>query len=143
MANKKLITESDMPLDQKTLVLMLCTAQEQQMEMTRIIQDLNLSLAQLQMLHSLSQAPGNSMTVNQLKSFMVTESSNVSRALNKLVEAGYVTKDRLQTDQRTVLVSITPAGHETHEEADRRLIHHRLPLNPEETEQLYALLRKL
>lgn len=143
MAKKSLITESDMPLDQKTLVLMLCTAQEQQMEMTRKIQDLHLSLAQLQMLHSLSFAPEGRMTVNQLKSFMVNEASNVSRALNKLVEAGYVTKDRLTSDQRTVLVTITEAGHAAHEEADRRLINHRLPLSPGETQQLYALLQKL
>ncbi|RED46190.1 MarR family winged helix-turn-helix transcriptional regulator [Aestuariispira insulae] len=143
MAKKNLIIDSDMPLDQKALVLLLCTAQEQQMEMTRIIQDLNLSLAQLQMLHSLAQVPNGTLTVNQLKDFMVNDASNVSRALNKLVEAGYVTKERSTTDQRTVMVTITKDGHAAHEEADRRLIKHRLPLSAAETETLYGLLAKL
>lgn len=144
MANKKLIINSDMSTEQKVIGLLSCIAQEQKVEMTRLIRPTSLSLLQLQLLHALSFAPDGTLTVNQLKAAMIDDTPNVSRTLNKLVEAGYITKERSTEDQRTVYITITEAGHKAHKDADKQILKHvSLGLTDKETELLYKLLLKL
>ena len=142
MANKDLIIESTaLSIEEKVIALLACIAQEQRVEMSRLISDTKLSLLQLQLLHELS-ADGP-MTVTQLKNALVDDSPNVSRTLNKLVEAGYVSKERSVQDQRTVFVSITPSGEKAHVEAEKRLVGISTGLTKRELDQLYRLLVKL
>ena len=143
MANKELITESDLSTEHKVLALLACIAQEQKVEMSRLIKHTELSLLQLQLLHTLSTVPTGCLTVNQLKQAMIDDSSNVSRALNKLMDKGYIVKERSLEDQRTVFITITPAGHQAHEDADKELLTMSLGLSDGELEQLYGLLLKL
>lgn len=144
MANKALITESaDLTTEQKVMALLACLAQEQKAHMDRLLRESRLSVLQLQILHVLSKAPGGRMTVNQLRGFMVDDSPNVSRTLNKLVDTGFVTKERSAEDQRTVFVAITPDGEAAHVSADERLLEVSTGLSDRELEQLYRLLKKL
>ena len=123
--------------------LLACVAQEQKAEMTRLLKPTDLSMVQLMLLHSLSHSPDKTLTVNQLKQTMVDESPNVSRALNKLSDKGYITKTRSTEDQRTVYISITDAGEQAHIEGDSHLMTMSLDLPKEELEQLYKILSKL
>lgn len=56
MANKKLIIDSDINLDSKTILLLLCTAQELNADITRTLKQFNLSFIQLQILHALAES---------------------------------------------------------------------------------------
>ena len=123
--------------------LLACVAQEQKAEMTRLLKPTDLSMVQLMLLHSLSHSPDKTLTVNQLKQTMVDESPNVSRALNKLSDKGYITKTRSTEDQRTVYISITDAGEQAHIEGDSQLMKMSLNLPEKELAQLYKLLSKL
>ena len=87
MANKKIIIDSKIDLDSKIVLLLICTAQELNVDMTRKLKQFNLSIIQLQILHALSESEKGELTVNQIKSVMVDESPNVSRALNKLMNS--------------------------------------------------------
>jgi DNA-binding MarR family transcriptional regulator len=51
------------------------------------------------------------LTAGELKTRGHYQGSNVSYNLKKLVEAGYVSHERSNTDKRSVRVSLTPRGH--------------------------------
>lgn len=145
LANKEAIIQSNqMTEEQKVTALLMCIAQEKKVEFTRAIQPQGLSLVQLSLLHVLDWGPAEGLTVNQLKSAMIDESPNVSRALNKLVDAGYAEKRRDQPDQRIVHIVITDAGRHAHKDADQNMLAiDSLPLSDREITQLYQLLKKL
>jgi len=151
MGNKALIIDSDLALEEKVMALLVCTAQEMTAKMQRNIKPMNLSLLQVQILHVLSKSVDGAgegigegrLTVNQIKALMVDESPNVSRSLNKLMEHGYITKERDIEDQRVVHIAITPAGEQAHEDADKELLKVSLGLSRADCYSLYALLSKI
>lgn len=143
MPKKDLIINSDMETDQKAVALITCIAQEYKVKMERLINPMDLSLLQLQILHALDYSQQGCLTVSQIKAAMVDDNSNVSRTLNKLAETGMVTKKRSQQDQRTVFISITDQGRAAHREADKKLLNHSTGLTDQDVETLYALLLKL
>lgn len=144
MADKSLVIQSpDMSLEQKVIGLVLCIAQEKKVEIDRALEGTVQSLLQLNLLHALSKAEDGRRTVGQLKSVMVDDSPNVSRALGKLVELGLVEKSRSAEDQRTVHVCLTRAGERAHEEGDARLLDLSTGLAEPELKQLFDLLVKL
>jgi len=125
------------------LALLVCSAQEIRAEIDRLLGGTVQSFLQLNLLHALANAPERRLTVGQLRSVLVDERPNVSRALNKLVELGLVEKTRSETDQRTVYVSITEAGERAHVEGDARLAALRIDLDEPDLKQLFELLVKL
>lgn len=144
MAKKELLINSDLSLDAKVSGLIMCVAQEQKVAVEQQLKPMDLSLSQLQLLHSLSHSPEKCLTVNQLKQNMLDDSPNVSRALNKLVDKGFVSKLRSEKDQRTVYVHITQAGEQIHNQADQRLLNNfQFKLTEAELTQLYQLLVKI
>lgn len=143
MGNKDLIIHSNLSLEEKTMALLVCTAQEQTAKMLRNIKHMNLSLLQVQILHVLSYADGGCLTVNQIKELMVDESPNVSRSLNKLMENEYITKERTLEDQRVVHITITDAGRRAHEDADKELMKVSLGLPKDACQRLYEILSRI
>ncbi len=143
MANKKLIINSEINLDSKTILLLICTAQELNADITRILIQFNLSFTQLQILHALAESASEELTVSQIKSVMVDESPNVSRALNKLMNSKFIKKVRNQVDQRVVFVKITEEGKKVHLAADKELLKKTLNLNLKDKENLYKILVRL
>ena len=143
MANKLAIINSDLDSPRKAMALIACIGQELKTEMTRKLKSTGLSLIQLDILHTLSFAPEKCLTVNQIKSFMIDESPNVSRALNKLMDAGLIEKKRSMEDQRIVYISITAKGETAHIDADKALLSIEPTINQADAEKLLTLLKKL
>ncbi len=143
MANKDLVKNSQMTTEQKAMALLICIAQEKSGEMTRNIKPFNLSMTQLTILHTLSFAPEGRLTVNQIKNFMIDDSPNVSRSLNRLMENGCIEKERSSEDQRVVYIKITEKGRQTHTDADRALVKIQLNLSEEDVNTLYSILSKI
>ncbi len=144
MADKSLIVnDPDMNLDQKAMALLLCVAQERKSLMDKALAGSGLSLLQLNLLHALSKSPEGTLTVNELKSSIVEENPNVSRTLNKMVEAGWIRKTRSEEDQRTVFVSITAKGEAIHVDSDLKLGTLKSTLSKKDQKALVDLLQKL
>lgn len=146
LANKQAIIDSELHVHSKVIALVTCIGQEYKSEMTRRIAPMNISIIQLNILHTLSFAPDRCLTVNQIKQVMIDDSPNVSRALNKLMDANFIEKQRSSEDQRVVHIHLTDEGQRVHLEADALLIEGDVPLNnlsEQEVEQLYGLLKKL
>jgi DNA-binding MarR family transcriptional regulator len=50
------------------------------------------------------------LTIGQLRDYLFISDSSTSELVARLVERGFVTRSRSQTDNRVVLVTLTPAG---------------------------------
>ncbi len=70
----------------------------------------DLSSQQLRVLSVLMEQPEGTATVGELRDSMTDPNSNISRLLNKLVDKGYIEKQREKDDQRVVTIRITEAG---------------------------------
>ena len=143
MANKQAVINSDLDVIQKVMALIACLGQELKTEMTRKLKPTGLSLIQLSILHALSKSPEKQLTVNQIKHLMLDESPNVSRALNKLMDSGFIEKRRDTKDQRVVYIHITPDGESMHTNADKELLSVKFDINEQDAQKLYELLIKL
>lgn len=121
MADKAKIINSNISMQNKVALLTICTAQEIQNKVQVLLKKYDISFSQLTILHILDEAPNEKMTVNQIKQYMVDESPNVSRSLNKLASKGLVSKNRSVSDQRVVYISITENGKKFHTDCDQRL----------------------
>lgn len=143
MANKLAIINSKIDTPRKVMALIACIGQEVKTEIARKLKSSGLSLIQLDILHALSFAPDKCLTVNQIKSVMIDESPNVSRALNKLMEAGLIEKIRSKQDQRIVHIHITPEGEQAHIDADQELLSIEPPIGEQDAQKLLELLKKL
>ncbi len=145
MANKNLVINNpDTNKEQKALGLLICAAQEFQAAAIKSIAHLGISPLQLNMLHVLDKGPDKGLTVNQIKKFMIEESPNVSRALNKLMDKELIVKIRDKVDQRVVHIQITDKGRKLHAEADSVMVPNmRLDLPESDINTLYDILLKL
>jgi DNA-binding MarR family transcriptional regulator len=70
--------------------------------------ELGLSGAQLFVLHELGKTP--SLSLSELADRTRTDQSSVSVVVTRLVDAGYVTRDRDKRDARRLVLNLTKSG---------------------------------
>ena len=143
MADKDKIYGSDLPVQDKAAFLVICSAQELLNKIGTITKTFGISLTQLRILDILDTLTEDRVTVNTIRQFMVDDSPNVSRSINKLVEKQLVTKERSVEDQRVVFVTITAAGREVHRACDSKIIGNTIDLPDHTCQRLADLLMKL
>ena len=145
MANKDLIINSDFDILTKTYALILCVAGDLESTTNKILSEFNISKLQLDILHELHLAQEDVLSIKEIKEKMVSDSPNVSRSVNKLMENGFIEKERTLADQRVVKVKITKKGKEIHENADkaRLKVAYQNNLSESEVKALYDLLSKM
>jgi len=84
-------------------------------------------------------------TVKMLGDWLYLDSGTLTPLLKKLETKGYITRSRSHQDERSVIISLTEAGHALREKAEQ--VPHKLRacvrLAPEEAMQLHGLLKKL
>lgn len=144
MADKTKIITSNVSVQNKVALLTICTAQELQNKVQGLLKKYDISFTQLTILHILDELADEEMTVNQIRQYMVDDSPNVSRSLNKLASKGLVAKNRSTEDQRVVYISITEDGKKFHIECDQRLFRKNLlDLPDEESQKMVEMLMKI
>ena len=70
--------------------------------------ELGLSGAQLFVLHELAKSP--SLSLSELADRTATDQSSVSVVVTRLVDSGYVTRDRDKRDGRRLVLNLTKSG---------------------------------
>ncbi len=144
MAKKEVIINSNFDYKTKVYALILCISRDMESNTNQILREFDLSVLQLDILHELHLVE-DGLTVSQIKDKMISDSPNVSRSLNKLMDNGLVKKQRNLKDQRVVKVMITQKGKDAHRNADEKRLLQRANdnLTTQEYEELYNLLIKL
>lgn len=85
------------------------------------------------------------VTVTELGKQLFLDSGTLTPLLKKLEQKGFVTRKRMESDERNVCISITDKGDRLKEEAVKipEKISCCISLNPEEVKTLYTILQKV
>lgn len=85
------------------------------------------------------------VTVTELGKQLFLDSGTLTPLLKKLEQKGFVTRKRMESDERNVCISITDKGDRLKEEAVKIPEKMRccISLNPEESKTLYTILQKV
>lgn len=78
----------------------------------QLSRDANVTLTDFELLVHLSEAPDRRLRMSELAERVTTTRSGVTRAVSRLVEAGWVVRLPCQDDKRGMLAELTPAGAE-------------------------------
>jgi DNA-binding MarR family transcriptional regulator len=95
---------------QEAALALLRTASVVSRRFARVVEPHGISLAQYNVLRILRGAGPAGLPTLAIRDRMIDEGSTVTRLLDKLEEAGLVSRDRSRPDRRQVLCTITPAG---------------------------------
>ena len=112
----------------------------------RLQEECGLSAQSFELLLRLARSPDQRLRMCDLASEVVMSASGITRAVDRLVDAGFVTREHCPTDRRVAWAQLTPAGLERVEAAVPVHLahldeHYLAPLDPDQQEQLAALLR--
>ena len=85
------------------------------------------------------------VTVTELGKQLFLDSGTLTPLLKKLEQKGFVTRKRMESDERNVCISITDKGDRLKEEAVKipEKMSFCISLNPEEVKTLYTILQKV
>lgn len=85
------------------------------------------------------------VTVTELGRQLFLDSGTLTPLLKKLEQKGYVTRKRMESDERNVCISITAAGDRLKDEAVKipEKMKGCISLEPHEAEELYSILQKI
>lgn len=78
----------------------------------QLVRDSGISFTDFELLVVLSEAPGRSMRMRDLADAVTTTRSGVTRAITRLVDAGWVVRTECEDDRRGMLAELTDAGME-------------------------------
>lgn len=118
-------------------------------ELDRQLQrDAGMPLAYYMVLAALSESPGHKMRMSDLASSNNASQSRLTHAVNRLVAAGWVRREKCTSDRRVVYAILTADGYEVlkaaapgHVEAVRATLFDRL--TPRQVRQLRAIAETL
>lgn len=95
---------------QEATIALMRTASVMSRRYARLVEPYSVSLAQYNVLRILRGAGPEGLPTLAIRDRMIDEGSTVTRLLDKLEQAGLVTRDRSRPDRRQVLCRITVAG---------------------------------
>jgi DNA-binding MarR family transcriptional regulator len=95
---------------QEATIALMRTASVMSRRYARLVEPRGISLAQYNVLRILRGAGPDGLPTLAIRDRMIDEGSTVTRLLDKLEQAGLVTRDRSRPDRRQVLCRISPAG---------------------------------
>jgi DNA-binding MarR family transcriptional regulator len=114
----------------------------------RLAEDCGLSVQWFELLLRLARSPGHRLRMCDLAAQVVLSPSGLTRAIDRLEEAGLVTREHCPEDRRVSYAALTPEGLARIEAAVPVHLEHLdeyfvSVLTPEELEQLGVAMRKV
>lgn len=95
---------------EKAFVNLILTASVFESKFNHFIKDFGLSPQQYNVLRILRGQSPNAILGGELQKRMIHKMSNATRLVDKLVEKGFVSREKDKDDKRKILVSITNSG---------------------------------
>jgi DNA-binding MarR family transcriptional regulator len=132
---------------QEALLALMRTVAVAKRPVVKVVETTGISLAQYNVLRILRGAGPEGLPTLAIRERMVEEAAGITRLIDKLEAAGYVSRERSTPDRRLVLCRITKSGlallagvDAAVTEADKAVLK---VLDEEELDQLIALLDKV
>jgi DNA-binding MarR family transcriptional regulator len=128
-------------LQQEAFLNVLRTSSRLTDSLEDLLRPFGLSSTQFNVLRILRGSEPDGLCRNELRDRMLTRMPDMTRLLDRMEEAGLVTRSREREDRRMVLTRITVAGQELLQELERPVIElHRKQLGRLSDEQLRSLI---
>jgi DNA-binding MarR family transcriptional regulator len=128
-------------LQQEAFLNVLRTSSRLTDSLEDLLRPYGLSSTQFNVLRILRGSEPDGLCRNELRDRMLTRMPDMTRLLDRMEEAGLVTRSREREDRRMVLTRITVAGQELLQELERPVIElHRKQLGRLSDEQLRSLI---
>ena len=104
-----------------------------------------LDLTYTQYITMMAMWEHKSLNVGALGDYLYLDSGTLTPLLKKLEQKGYVVRKRSEEDERSLIVTITPAGEELKKKAADipQRIGKCFEISPEDSGELYRILHKL
>ena len=104
-----------------------------------------LDLTYTQYITMMAMWEHKSLNVSALGDYLYLDSGTLTPLLKKLEQKGYVVRKRSEEDERSLIVTITPAGEELKKKAADipQRIGKCFEISPEDSGELYRILHKL
>ncbi|MFT4740992.1 MAG: DNA-binding MarR family transcriptional regulator [Marivirga sp.] len=125
---------------QRLIAEVLFTANWLDAKIAKLIEGTGLSFQQLNVLRIIAGQDAGSANVQLIKDRMISDSSNVSRLLNKLAEKQLIEKERCTNDQRVVYLQLTKAGESLMQKGKRLVESFEFEMESKKLNQLNELL---
>ncbi|HEY7567105.1 MAG TPA: MarR family transcriptional regulator [Gemmatimonadaceae bacterium] len=132
---------------QEALLALMRTAAVSKRPVVKVVEAAGISLAQYNVLRILRGSGPDGLPTLAIRERMVEEAAGITRLIDKLEAAGYVSRERSTPDRRLVLCRISESGlallselDADVNEADKAVLQ---VLNEEELDQLIDLLDKV
>ena len=97
-------------LEQEVYLSMLLTASELSYAVDQFFRPFDITPSQYNVLRILRGAGANGLCRNEISERMVTATPDMSRLLDRMENAGWVTRERAEEDRRQVSTHITRSG---------------------------------
>ncbi|MES0091526.1 MarR family transcriptional regulator [Mesorhizobium sp. M0030] len=97
-----------LPLDNQLCFTLYATSMAINRTYKPMLDEMGITYPQYLVLNSLAEAGG--MSVGSIAHRLALESSTITPLVKRMEQAGLVTRQRSQTDERQVQVDLTPAG---------------------------------
>ncbi|ESZ66218.1 MULTISPECIES: MarR family transcriptional regulator [unclassified Mesorhizobium] len=97
-----------LPLDNQLCFTLYATSMAINRTYKPMLDEMGITYPQYLVLNALAEAGG--MSVGSIAHRLALESSTITPLLKRMEQAGLVTRQRSQTDERQVQVDLTPAG---------------------------------
>ena len=128
-------------LQQEAFLNVLRTSSRLTDSLEDLLRPYGLSSTQFNVLRILRGSEPDGLCRNELRDRMLTRMPDMTRLLDRMEDAGLVTRSREQEDRRMVLTRITGAGQALLDELDRPVIElHRRQLGRLSDDQLRSLI---
>jgi len=95
---------------QEATIALLRTASVVSRTLSRVLEPWKLSLAQYNALRIIRGAGSSGIATLAIRERMIEEGTTITRILDKLEEAGYISRERSEPDRRQVVCVATTAG---------------------------------
>lgn len=125
---------------QQLIAELLFTANWLEAKIAKILESTGLSFQQLNVLRIIAGQQEGRANVQIIKDRMISDSSNVSRLLNKLCEKQLIEKERCTNDQRVVYLQLTKSGERIMKEGKQLIESFNFSLEDKKLNQLTQLL---
>jgi DNA-binding MarR family transcriptional regulator len=129
--------------EQEAVLGLFRTSDRMQHRFARLFREFGLTPSQYNILRIL-RAEGKAMPCLEIAQRTITVVPGITGLIDRLADAGFVTRQRSEEDRRVVNVSITPAGEEVLSRLDEPLVElHRRLMADFSAQELTELIRLL
>ena len=105
-------------IEEEAIINVLRTSEHLGSALSEVFKGADLTITQYNVLRILRGAGGEGLSCSEIGDRMITKESDITRLLDRLEARGFVSRERPETNRRTVITRVSDAGLQILEDLD-------------------------